>query len=124
MRLFRLNIEVRDLDEAAAFYGALLGQEGRLQAGSRCYFSAGEVTLQVVQTPQPQLLPKALYFVTDDLAAAHGRAADLGCLSGELVHGTPAGEPVVRPWGEKSFYAEDPTGNPLCFVEAGTIYAG
>ena len=45
MRLFRLNIEVRDLDEAAKFYGALLAQEGRLQAGARCYFTTGEVTL-------------------------------------------------------------------------------
>ena len=124
MRVFRLNVEVKDLEAAAAFYGTLLGQEGRGQAGSRVYFTAGEVTLQVVQTPEPQLLPKALYFVVDDLAAVHGRARELGCLSQELVHGTPAGEPVVRPWGEKSFYADDPSGNPLCFVEAGTIYAG
>jgi catechol 2,3-dioxygenase-like lactoylglutathione lyase family enzyme len=124
MRLFRLNVEVRDLEEAAAFYGTLLGQEGRVQAGSRVYFTVGEVTLQVVQAAEPQLLPKALYFVVDNLGEAHGRAAALGCLSGERVHGTPAGEPVVRPWGEKSFYADDPSGNPLCFVEAGTIYAG
>ena len=124
MRLFRLNVEVRDLNEAAGFYGALLGVEARLQAGSRCYVAAGDVTLQVVQVAEPQLLPKALYFVVDDLAAVHARARDLGCLSQEMVHGTPAGEPTVRPWGENSFYADDPTGNPLCFVEAGTIYAG
>ena len=99
-------------------------REGRLQAGSRCYFTVGEVTLQVVQTPAPQLLPKALYFAVDDLAAVHGRAGELGCLSAGLVHGTAAAEPVVRPWGERSFYADDPTGNPLCFVEAGTSYAG
>src|ERR1700712_2474717 len=99
MRLFRLNIEVRDLDEAVGFYGALLGQEGRLQAGSRCYFTTGEVTLQVVQTPAPQLLPKALYFVVGDLSAVHGRARELGCLSKDMVHGTPAADPVVRPWG-------------------------
>ncbi len=124
MRLFRLNIEVRDLHEAAAFYGTLLGQEARLQAGARCYLTAGEVTLQVVQVAEPQLLPKALYFVVDDLVAVHARARELGCLSDEMVHGTPAGEPTVRPWGENSFYADDPSGNPLCFVEAGTIYAG
>jgi catechol 2,3-dioxygenase-like lactoylglutathione lyase family enzyme len=124
MRVFRLNIEVRDLDEAAGFYSRLLGQEGRLQAGSRCYFTAGEVTLQVVQTAEPQLLPKALYFVTDDILSVHERARELGCLSADKVHGEPAGDPVVRPWGERSFYADDPTGNPLCFVEAGTIYAG
>jgi predicted enzyme related to lactoylglutathione lyase len=124
MRLFRINVEVDSLDRAAAFYAAMLGQEGRPQMGSRCYFQAGEVTLQVVQVAAPHLAAKALYFAVDDLDAAHAQAAELGCLSDELVHGTPAGEMVVRPWGERSFYAQDPAGNPLCFVDAGTIYAG
>jgi catechol 2,3-dioxygenase-like lactoylglutathione lyase family enzyme len=48
---FRLNIEVGDLDAAAEFYGTLLGQTGRKQAGSRVYFQCGAVTLQVVQVP-------------------------------------------------------------------------
>ena len=124
MRLFRLNVEVDDLAAAAGFYGELLGQEGRMQMGSRCYFTAGDVTLQVVQVSPPQLLPKALYFEVEDIGAVHARATALGCLSGEMVHGASAGEPSVRPWGEKSFYAQDPSGNPLCFVETGTIYAG
>jgi predicted enzyme related to lactoylglutathione lyase len=123
-RLFRLNIEVGEIDRGAAFYGALLGQQGRPQAGSRCYFDAGGVTLQVVQAPEPHPAAKALYFAVGDLDAAHARAAELGCLDGGPIHGTPAGEPVVRPWGERSFYAADPWGNPLCFVEDGTIYAG
>jgi len=117
-------VEVNALDRAAAFYAELLGQEGRPQRGSRCYFSAGQVTLQVVEVEEPQLAAKALYFATDDIEGVHARAAALGCLSGELVHGTPAGEVVVRPWGERSFYAEDPAGNPLCFVDRGTIYVG
>ena len=124
MMLFRINIEVDALDRAAAFYAELLGQEGRVQMGSRCYFRSGQVTLQVVQVDAPQLAAKALYFATDDIEGVHARAAALGCLSGERVHGTPGGEVVVRPWGERSFYAEDPVGNPLCFVDRGTIYAG
>ena len=123
-RLFRLNIEVGELDRATPFYSELLGQEGRPQMGGRCYFRAGGVTLQVVQTERPQLAAKALYFAVGDLDVVHKRAASLGCLSSEMVHGTPGGEPVVRPWGERSFYAEDPWGNPLCFVDEGTIYAG
>ena len=123
-RLFRLNVEVGDIDRAAAFYAELLGLEGRPQMGARCYFRAGPVTLQVVQTPAPHPAAKALYFAVADLAEVHGRASALGCLSGEMVHGSPAGEPVVRPWGERSFYAGDPWGNPLCFVEDGTIYEG
>jgi catechol 2,3-dioxygenase-like lactoylglutathione lyase family enzyme len=123
-RLFRLNVEVGDIERAAEFYAALLGLEGRVQPGARCYFRAGPVTLQVVQTTAPHPAAKALYFAVDDIAAVHARASALGCLSGDIVHGTPAGEPVVRPWGERSFYADDPWGNPLCFVEEGTIYAG
>jgi extradiol dioxygenase family protein len=122
--LFRLNIEVGDVEEAARFYGRLLGQAGRPQMGQRIYFEAGGVMLQVVAVPDPHPLPKALYFSTADLDAIHAEAAALGCLSAEDVHGRPAGQAVVRPWGERSFYADDPWGNPLCFVAADTIYAG
>lgn len=122
--LFRLNIEVGDLTAAHAFYERLLGLEGRPQMGRRVYFTAGAVTLQVVQTDAPHTAAKALYFVVDDLDAVHARAAGLDCLGGDKVHGERAGEAVVRPWGERSFYADDPWGNPLCFVEAGTVYAG
>jgi extradiol dioxygenase family protein len=122
--LFRLNIEVGDLAEAVKFYATLLGQEGRLQAGSRCYFKAGAVTLQVIQIDPPHLVPKALYFVVDNLDEIHQRAATLNCLSTQSVHGTPGNNPMVRPWGERSFYCGDPWGNPLCFVQADTIYKG
>lgn len=123
-RLFRLNIEVGSIDDAHQFYGALLGLEGRPQMGSRVYFDAGGVTLQVVQADSPHPAAKALYFEVADLDAFYERAAELDCLSDGLVHGTPAGQPVVRPWGERSFYADDPWDNPLCFVEQGTIYQG
>src|SRR5579859_6452687 len=46
--LFRVNIEVGNLGQAAEFDGTLFGLEGRQQAGSRCYFTCGPVTLQVV----------------------------------------------------------------------------
>lgn len=124
MKLFRLNIEVGDIARAGDFYADLLGLEGRPQMGSRVYFEAGGVTLQVVEAAAPHAAAKALYFAVDDLDAVHRRAAALGCLSGEQVHGMAAGDPVVRPWGERSFYADDPWGNPLCFVDRGTIYAG
>ena len=31
---------------------------------------------------------------------------------------------VVRPWGERSSYVEDPSGNPLRFVDEPTIFSG
>ena len=132
-QLFRLNIEVANLDQAESFYSKLLDIDGRRQAGSRVYFNAGPVALQVIDvtahesagrpaTPHPAA--KALYFTVKDLDAAFERAKALGCLSQESVHDAPGGGIVVRPWGERSFYAEDPWGNPLCFVEEGTVYTG
>ena len=125
--LFRLNVEVGDIDQAAEFYSELLGIEGRKQAGSRCYFACGPVTLQVVDVSsvgKPHPAAKALYFTVRDLDAVFERAKALGCLSQEDVHGVSGGNISVRPWGERSFYAEDKWKNPLCFVEAGTIYPG
>ena len=126
-QFFRLNVEVGDLDAATSFYTKLLGVVGRTQAGHRCYFDCGPVTLQVLDVSsnrQPYPAAKALYFTVKNLEAAFNRAKALGCLSREDVHDAPGGGIVVRPWGERSFYAEDPWGNPLCFVEEGTVYTG
>jgi catechol 2,3-dioxygenase-like lactoylglutathione lyase family enzyme len=126
-QFFRLNIEVGDLAAAIDFYRGLLGVEGRKQAGSRCYFACGAVTLQVVDVSSahpPHPAAKALYFTVRDLDAAFERAQGLDCLSRESVHDAPGGGIVVRPWGERSFYVEDPWKNPLCFVEEGTVYKG
>ena len=127
--LFRINVEVGNLDDADRFYGELFGVKGRRQAGSRVYFQCGAVTLQVVDVASmgmgvPHPAAKALYFIVDDLDAVFARASKLGCLSQERVHGSPGGAISVRPWGERSFYAEDKWLNPLCFVEAGTTYPG
>jgi len=126
-QLFRLNVEVGNLDEAAAFYERLLGIAGRRQAGSRVYFTCGAVTLQVVDVSAaraPHPAAKALYFTVEDLDALFARAKTLGCLSSDEVHGAAAGAIRVQPWGERSFYAQDRWANPLCFVEAGTVYPG
>jgi len=126
-QVFRLNIEVGDLEAATRFYAELLGVEGRKQPGQRCYFECGPVTLQVLDVSshgQPHTAAKALYFTVKNLETAFERAKTLHCLSREEVHDAPGGGIVVRPWGERSFYAEDPWGNPLCFVEEGTVYTG
>jgi catechol 2,3-dioxygenase-like lactoylglutathione lyase family enzyme len=126
-QFFRLNVEVGDLDAATVFYTTLLGVQGRLQPGRRCYFECGPVTLQVLDVSsirQPYPAAKSLYFTLQNLEPAFERAKALNCLSREDVHDAPGGGIVVRPWGERSFYAEDPWGNPLCFVEEGTVYTG
>ena len=65
------------------------------------------------------------YFAVEDLDTVYRRAESLGCLSEEIGDGSlPMGRIAVRPWGERSFYAHDPFGNPLCFVDATTIFTG
>src|SRR5258708_27459693 len=97
--LFRINVEVGDLEAAIAFYTALFSVQGRKLPGSRCYFQCGPVTLSVldassVGTPHPAA--NALYFTVRHLDSAFERAKFLGCLSPENVHDAPGGRIVVR----------------------------
>jgi predicted enzyme related to lactoylglutathione lyase len=126
-QFFRLNVEVGNLDEAIDFYTKLLDVHGRKQPGSCVYFDCGPVIVSLVDVSAaraPSPAAKALYFTVRDLDAAFSRAQALGGLSQENVHDAPGGGIVVRPWGERSFYAEDPWGNPLCFIEERTVYRG
>jgi predicted enzyme related to lactoylglutathione lyase len=88
-KFFRLNIEVGDLKAAVSFYTKLLGIEGRKQAGSRCYFDCGSVTLQVLDVSsarQPHQAAKSLYFTVSDLEAVYKRAKDRRTLPNTSVH--------------------------------------
>jgi catechol 2,3-dioxygenase-like lactoylglutathione lyase family enzyme len=66
-----------------------------------------------------------IYFAVDDLEETCRRAEGLGGLStDEGDGGLLMGRIATRPWGERSFYLRDPFGNPLCFVDAGTLFTG
>jgi len=125
-KIFRVTIEVSNLDEAAAFYAKLLDTPGKRHPGARHYFDCGGVILAVLDVShggmRPTPGPKSLYLAVPDVDVVHARAASLEALSPFEVHGQPASDVVVRPWGEKSFYVTDPWGNELCFVQDGTLY--
>ena len=61
----------------------------------------------------------------DDIEATF-EACTRACaaFSEEGVHGDASGEIVTRPWGERSFYVQDPFGNKLCFVDRSTMFTG
>ena len=130
--LYRIILQVDNLDKAEEFYGKLLGDRGRrIPRGSRHYIDCGPVILALVDVNgenipglQPKALPDYIYFAVDDVEAVHARARELRCLSTEDVHGESAGEVIRRPWGERSFYAHDPWGNGLCFVDENTLFTG
>jgi predicted enzyme related to lactoylglutathione lyase len=128
-KLFRIILQVDDLTKAAEFYAKLLNDPGRnIPRASRHYIDCGPVILALVNVAaggeKAKPLPDYIYFAVNDLEAAHARASELGCLSSEDVHGDSAGEIVVRPWGERSFYVNDPWGNGLCFVDENTLFTG
>jgi catechol 2,3-dioxygenase-like lactoylglutathione lyase family enzyme len=74
---------------------------------------------------QPHPNFEHVYFAVADLEAVYQRARDIGGLSEEVGDGNlPMGRIERRPWGERSFYARDPCGNPLCFVDSTTVFTG
>jgi hypothetical protein len=130
--LYRIILQVDDLNKAEEFYAKLLGNDGRrIPRASRHYIDCGPVILALVDVTgghttgiEPKPLPDYIYFAVADLGAVYARARELDCLSTEDVHGASAGEMVTRPWGEHSFYVHDPWGNGLCFVDETTLFTG
>jgi len=125
-KLFRVTLEVADLERAAQLYATLFGLDGQRYPGARHYFDCGGVIVAVLDVSRggmpPTPGPKSLYFAVDDVDSLHARAEQLGVLAPYQVHGEPAGAVITRPWGERSFYVVDPWGNDLCFCENGTLY--
>jgi catechol 2,3-dioxygenase-like lactoylglutathione lyase family enzyme len=124
-KVFRVTLEVGDLEAATRLYAELFGQDGNRHPGARHYFDCG-VIVGVLDVSQGGMLPtpgpKSVFFAVDDVDAVHTRAERLGILAPYEVHGEPAGTVLTRPWGERSFYVVDPWGNDLCFCENGTLY--
>jgi catechol 2,3-dioxygenase-like lactoylglutathione lyase family enzyme len=127
-RLFRVTLQVSDLEKAAEFYSKLLGAKGTRIHGARHYFDCGPVILAVLDPSggggKAKPIPDYVYFAVKDLEAVYARARELACLAAGDKHDQTAGEIVTRPWGERSFYAEDPFGNRLCFVDERTLFTG
>ena len=128
-KLFRVALQISDLDQAAAFYSQLLDDSGiRIPRGARHYFECGPVILALVDVArggeQPQPTPDYIYFAVSNLEQVFERAKALNCLAKDRFHDQNAGEIVKRPWGELSFYVEDPWGNGLCFVDEKTLFTG
>lgn len=129
--LFRIIIPAGDLEQSVRFYSALLDQPGMRVSGGRHYFRCGAVTVAVYcpagdgDATQPRKNFGHVYFSTGDLEGYFTRAQKVGGLSGEVGDGgLKMGEIARRPWGERSFYVDDPFGNPLCFVDEATLFTG
>jgi predicted enzyme related to lactoylglutathione lyase len=128
-RLFRVILPAADMERSVAFYAAVLQDPGRRVSPERHYFDCGQTILALVSPPgagtsTPVVRPNFdhVYFAVNDLEATLERVRAAGP-SGLDVPGQERGI-AQRPWGERSFYCQDPTGNPICFVDAGTEFTG
>lgn len=121
--VFRIFIPVTDFDQAITFYQKLFDDEGRIIHRGRHYFDCGPVIFAVIANSGTPI-GDHVYFSVADLETFYVRARELNCLERSDVHGSPSDEIRVRPWGERSFYARDPFGNGLCFVDEKTLFTG
>jgi catechol 2,3-dioxygenase-like lactoylglutathione lyase family enzyme len=120
---------VTDLEEAARFYRTLLDQDGHRISPGRHYFGCGGVILALYNpradgdSAEPRPNFEHVYFAVSDLEDSYRRAELAGGLSTKIGDGNlPMGKIARRPWGERSFYMRDPSGNPLCFVDEATTF--
>ncbi|HEY8120090.1 MAG TPA: VOC family protein [Myxococcota bacterium] len=130
--LYRVILPVGDIERAAKFWAAVLGAPGRRVSPGRHYFDCEGTILACFDpradgegyTAKPN--PEQLYFAVSDLRAAYDACIAAGA---RLAEGSPPavgplGQIAKRPWGEESFYASDPFGNPICFVSKATVFTG
>jgi catechol 2,3-dioxygenase-like lactoylglutathione lyase family enzyme len=130
--LFRVIVPVADIERATVFYARVLGARGQRVSPGRHYFDC-EGTILACYDPardgdgyEARPLPEPIYLAVDDLEGVFDRAREAGAaFSAEVVPEVgPLGAIAQRPWGERSFYASDPFGNPLCFVSRDSVFTG
>lgn len=114
--VFGVTIPTTDLERARRFYESALGCEAEDGVPGRLYFSPGGARLMVIAGEAGDgFHPNThdLYIATDHIEETHAAVADS---EGEVRSGIGAS------WsGERSFTCSDPDGNPICFVDAGSV---
>lgn len=122
-RLYRVILPVGDIEKAVGFYEELFEQPGMRVSPGRHYFDLGGTILACYDphTDGDELGEgwkfhenQYVYIAVDYLAEIYSK------LKPELIES----EIEKMPWGETLFYARDPFGNPICFVEEDSIFLG
>ena len=123
--LYRVILPVSDIDLAADFYRRVFQVDGQRVSPGRHYFDCNGVILACHDpSADGDDIGQAwihhenqyLYFSVTDLAAVRMRIEEAG--------GRNLTEIESMPWGERMFYALDPVGSRLSFVDVNTVFTG
>lgn len=126
MKLYRVILPVTDIEAATRFYSDVLGMSGIRVSDGRHYFNLGG-TILACYDPQADgdgigvqwklHENQYIYIATSKLDDVFQKIKTLNC-----KHVDESIE--TMPWGERLFYANDPFGNPICFVDETTVFTG
>jgi predicted enzyme related to lactoylglutathione lyase len=125
MKLYRVILPVRDINRAADFYGTIFQNAGKRVSPGRHYFSCGSTVLACYDPVADgdgeqggwRFHPfQYFYFAVSNLEETFARVEPAG--------GTIEGPIATMPWGERMFYAQDPVGSRISFVDERTIFTG
>ena len=131
--LCKVILPTTSLGRADAFFEEMLGLEVNTFVPNRHFLYCDSCELSLVNpiehSKSHELAqkdfrsnPELVYFGVSDLDACYERAQKLRM---KPLHDDHVGEGIqVRPWGERSFYGLDPSGNPICFVDDQTLFTG
>lgn len=124
-RLYRVILPVSDIEVAARFYAHVFESKGERVSPGRHYFDCDGLILACYD-PVADGDPvgegwkhhenQYLYFSVLDLDVIRHRIEEAG--------GHNLTEIEEMPWGERMFYAMDPLGSRISFVDQSTVFTG
>ncbi len=123
-KLYRIIFPVSDIELAEKFYSSILNKKGTRVSPGRHYFNIGGTILACYdpiadgdeQGNWKFHENQYIYISVVDLEKIRNSMKVFNCES--------LGEIEKMPWGETLFYANDPFGNPICFVDKNTVFTG
>jgi len=124
-KLYRVILPVSDIDAAAVFYGQVFQLAGERVSPGRHYFDCRGVILacydpeadgDTLGSGWMHHENQYVYFSVPDLESIRERVEEAG--------GHNLTEIDDMPWGERVFYALDPLGSRLSFVQEDTVFRG
>jgi len=114
-KLGQVAINAHDIERATAFYRDVLGMKFLFPAPKMSFFQCGEVMfmLSLPETPEYDHASSVLYFLVEDITAAHGVLAGRGVKFRDTPH-------IVHRAGERDLWMtffDDCEGNTLALQE-------